>query len=52
MILQQKFYEPEGNDIIYLKWWKGRIYTQVYPTLQDSGSDLKEKSKALQTKKS
>ena len=31
LISQQKLYEPEGNGMIYLKWWKGRTYNQEYP---------------------
>ena len=51
-ISQQKPYKPEGDGTIYLKWWKGRTYTQEYSTQQDSYSDLMEKSKAFQTSKS
>ena len=36
----------------YLKWLKRKIYNQDYSTQQGSHSDLKEKSKALQTSKS
>ena len=25
-------YKPEGNAMIYLKWWKGRTYNQEYST--------------------
>ena len=51
LISQQKPYKPEGNGMIYLKWWKGRTYNQEYFTQQDSPSDLMEKSKAFQTSK-
>ena len=40
-------YKPEGNGMIYLKWWKGRTYSQEYSTQQDSPSDLMAKSKAF-----
>ena len=33
--------------MIYLKWWKGRTYSQEKSTQQDSYSDLMEKSKAF-----
>ena len=36
LISQQKLYKPEGNGMVYLKWWKGRIYHQEYFTQQDS----------------
>ena len=49
---QQKFPSTEENSVIYLKWWKGRTYSQEYSTQQDSSSDLMEKSKAFQTSKS
>ena len=52
LISQQKLYKPEENDIIYLKWWKGRTYNQEYSTQQDSPSELMEKSKAFQISKS
>ena len=48
LISQQKLYKPEENDMIYLKWWKGRTYNQEYSTQQDSPSELMEKSKASQ----
>ena len=51
LISQQKLYKPEENDIIYLKWWKGRTYNQEYSTQQDS-PELMEKSKAFQISKS
>ena len=51
VISQQKLYKPEGNGMIYLKWWKGRIYNQEYATQQDCPSGLMEKSKAFQTSK-
>ena len=44
--------QARGNDMIYLKWWKGRAYNQEYSTQQDSHSDLMEKSKAFQSRKS
>ena len=34
LISQQKLYQPEGNGMIYLKWWKGRTYNQEYPTIK------------------
>ena len=37
--------KSEGNGIIYLKGWKGRIYNQEYSTQKDSHSDLMEKLK-------
>ena len=52
LISQQKLYKPEENDIIYLKWWKGRTYNQEYSTQQDSPSELMEKSKAFQISES
>ena len=52
LISQQKLYKPEGNDTIYLKWWKGKNYNQEYSTQQDSPSDFIEKSKTFQTSKS
>ena len=52
LISQQKLYKPEENDIVYLKWWKGRTYNQEYSTQQDSPSELMEKSKAFQISKS
>ena len=36
LISQQKLYKPEENDMIYLKWWKGRTYNQEYSSQQDS----------------
>ena len=51
LISQQKLYKPEENDMIYLKWWKGRTYNQEYSTQQDSPSELMEKSKASQINK-
>ena len=50
LISQHKLYKPEGNGMLYLKWWKGRTYNQKYSTQQDSPSDLMEKSKAFHTK--
>ena len=52
LISQQKLYKPEGNGMVYLKWWKRRTYNQGYSTQQDFSSDLMEKSKAIQTSKS
>ena len=52
LISQQKLYKPEGNDMIYLKWWKGRTYKQEHSTQKDSDLDLMEKSKASQISKS
>ena len=52
LISQQKLYKPEGNGMIYLKWWKERTYKQEYSTQQDSPSELMEKSKAFQGSKS
>ena len=49
---QQKLCRPEGNGMIYLKWWKGKTYNQEYSTQWDSRSDLMEKSKVLQTSQS
>ena len=37
---------------IYLKWWRIKTYNQEYSTQQGSHSDLKKKSKALQTSNS
>ena len=51
LISQQKLYKPEENDMIYLKWWKGRTYNQEYSTQQDYPSELMEKSKAFQISK-
>ena len=51
LISQQKLYKPEGNGMIYLKWWKGRTYAQQYTTQQDSPPDLMKKSKGFQTSK-
>ena len=45
LIPKQKLYKPEGNGMIYLKWWKGRAYNQEYSTQKDSPSHLIEKSK-------
>ena len=42
--LNRKLYKPEGNGMIYLKWWKWRTYNQEYSTQQDPPSDLMEKS--------
>ena len=28
LISQQKLYKPEGNGLIYLKWWKRRTQTK------------------------
>ena len=36
LISQQKLYKPEGNGMIYLKWWKRRTYNQEYSSQQDS----------------
>ena len=47
LIFQQKLYKPEGNGMIYLKWWKGRTHNQECATLQDPSSDLMGKSKKL-----
>ena len=52
LIPKQKLYKPEGNGMIYLKWWKGRAYNQEYSTQQDSPLDLMEKSTTFQTSKS
>ena len=52
LISQQKLYKPEGNGMIYLKWWKGSACNQEYSIQQDSPSDLMDKSKAFQTSKS
>ena len=40
-------HKTKGNNMIYLKWWKGRKYNQEYSTQQDSHSDLIEKSQKL-----
>ena len=40
------------TGMIYSKWWKGKTESQEYSTQQGSHSDLKEKSKGLQTSKS
>ena len=45
LISQQKLHKPEGNGMIYLKWWKGRTYTQQYSTQQDSSSRFDEEIK-------
>ena len=42
----------EGNSRTYLKWWKKKTYSPDYCTRQGSHSNMKEKSKALQTSKS
>ena len=43
---------PGGNGKTYLKWWKKIMYIPDYCTQQGSHSNMKEKSKALQTSKS
>ena len=43
---------PEGNGRTYLKWWERKAYNPDYCTQQGSHSNMKEKSKALQTSKS
>jgi len=40
LISQQNLYKPEGNGMIYFKWWKGRTFNQEHSTQQDSRSDL------------
>ena len=54
MIGQQKKCKGDGNDMTYLKWWKGGICNQEYSDQQGSHSDLIEKfkKKTLQTSKS
>ena len=42
----------EGNGRTYLKWWRRKAYNPDYSTQQGSHSNMKEKSKALQTNKS
>ena len=42
---------PEGNGRTYLKWWKRKTYNPDCYTQQGSHSNMKEKSKALQTSK-
>ena len=37
LIPQWKLYKPEGNVMMYLKWWKGRIYNQEYSTFRYGG---------------
>ena len=43
---------PGGNGRTYLKWWKKITYSPDYYNQQGSHSNMKEKSKALQTSKS
>ena len=50
--LSMKLFRPEGNGRTYLKWWKRKTYNPDYYTQQGSHSNMKEKSKALQTSKS
>ena len=48
----RKLFRPGGNGRTYLKWWKKITYSPDYCTQQGSHSNMKEKSKALQTSKS
>ena len=50
LISQQKLYKPEGNGMIYLKWWKGRIDNQEYSAHQHSLSDLTRELKSFTDK--
>ena len=37
--------------MIYLKWWKGRLYNKEYSTQWSSSPELTEKSKVLDKQK-
>ena len=49
---KKKIFSTEGNGRTYLKCWKRKSYYTDYCTHQGSHSNMKEKSKALQTSKS
>ena len=51
LISQQKLYKPEENDIIYLKWWKGRIDNQEY-SIQQHLIQIWCQNQVVQTNKS
>ena len=48
----QTLQAKRGNGRMYLKYWKGKIYSQDYCTRQGSHSKFIEKQKAFQTSNS